>query len=341
MGWILADVHGPECSGERSTIQRKGAWPHAACRKVYVINSTKDDIHVPSVPQDILSLDVTDRNALPTHITSGTTGILSGTPQAHPWEQRLRNGLDICESNISLPAIMIIDAPGTDEIGPAMAAVSELRSRINKVYKTNKLIVLAGPSNVEYPVLDEDIVAYSSTPWQDMQGTVQWGLRLVSRPSSTGDVRDMLAMMLGTMHVMHRSFTSTATYPHGYSVPDEMLSYTSFSDNVISGTATISRTRGITAQTSDGKPWSAKLVLNCPGAQESQTMVSLREMVTGTDAKEAGAHYFALYAVYSSIPSFLRPTLSAFHSKWAGANTLARGMPMCRVASHCPQREWG
>jgi hypothetical protein len=157
-------------------------------------------------------------------------------------------------------------------------------------------------------------------------------------PSDASRMLDSLALLLGTCMLDAGPWVSTAPYTLDRLHPEEAFRYASFSENVVPGTPRVSKTRGISAHTSDGKPWSAKVILQEGEFMEDEDPVlrHLRVMLTGEHASAIGPAYFHLAALLTdTTPSLVRRAMSDVHRKLVALPT-PPAPSLCRAASMNP-----
>ena len=340
MKWQLTDVRGPAAaSGASATIKSRGEWWHAtSVDQICIANGTRYAFDVNHLPQTVTTQSLGDAHAIASIVHPGTSGVVDG--MAAPWAQRLRIALDICE-RCETPCVAVMDAPESSEIVCALAELSKQKERIKALLGGTKLLVLTLPWNTTYPVLEERQVTYSQKPAESLRADAEWGLQYTIRGSAsdTGRLHDVFTTMLGYMHTPTGPYTSTATYPDEFTLPKEVFDYMTFSSNVVPGSARASRTRGISATTTDGKAWHATVILQSNTlATETQTMCCVRLMLTATDAAEIGGSYFALAAGDNEpIPVIRRIMSDVYRKHTSKCRGLSVG-PLCRAASH--HRSW-
>lgn len=340
MKWQLTDIHAPAAAVNDATVVKSdGGWWH--CHSVCgmgIVNATRHAFEVRNLPQTITTHSLADTHAVASIINPGTSGTVDGTDA--PWAQRLRTCLDVCE-RFTTPCMTFIDAPASSEMASSLLALEECKQRIQALLGTKRLLVLALPCNTTYPVLEERQIVYSASPTATLCTGAEWGLHYTIRgsPSDPSRFADVLSTMLGYLYIPIGPLVSTATFPDGYNLPKEAFEYMTFSSNVVPGSARASRTRGISATTTDGKEWHATVILQSNTlTSESQAMACVRRMLTEQSISAVGGSYFALAALDEELPPVVRRVMADVYRKRA---TMARGLtvgPLCRAASH--HRSW-
>lgn len=337
MSWAVKDIHAEAAQCRAEGFQTTGTWQPGRCDAIRMVNATPHSIIVSNLAQRVTAINLQDREGVATIIYEGASGTVDGTDARMPWAMRLEACLATCESGTG-PCIAIMDAPPTYEVTSALAALENRRERIHSHYRSNVLLILTGCADRMYPVVQGNEVVYSREIWEHIRTTVSWGF-LVTLPdklqASPSRMEDALALLLGEAMVPKCcfSYTSTALFPDGCVMPRQVFQYMTFSENVVVGSARASRTRGITATTTDGKPWSATVVLSGLPEPETDIMRYFRIMLTSDVVQEVGAAYFMLMHMKLDIP-VVRRALTDVHAKLTSRSSMKDAVPMCRVASH-------
>ena len=335
MHWHTVDIHGPAGTAAHTAHADGGSWEHAGADDINIVNATSHPFRIQNASANMYALALGDCDDVTTHIAKGASGTISA-PESMPWAVRLHAALDVCDTS-ARPCVCILDAPSTSEIQGARKAMDTQAPRINAMRGSDKMIVLAGKPCQEYPCVVEGRVFYSPKPWRALRHDAEWGIIVDLKADHTCLHRmvDAFALVLGTYIVVNRRAVSTAQCLEGAVIPKEALTYISFSPNVIPGTPVVSTTRGITAETCDGKPWHATVVVQTDAAgEEDRAMSLLRPMLTSTDTGIIGSCYFQLREMDTgSMPTFVQRALAAVHAK---ASRLPPAPTLCRNASIAP-----
>lgn len=278
------------------------------------------------------------RDSVGTTIARSASGTVEGAPPL-TWAIRLDKCLAICEA-IETPCVAVMDAPGTSEIASADSAVLQHTDRINSLRGSHCMLVLAGDPNATYPVIDGTAVCYSREPWAKLCTHAQWGMtvELNARASDLSRMLDSITLLLGSCVPDAGPLVSTALYTLGRRHPSKVFCYATFSDNVIPGSPRVSETRGISVHTSDGKPWSARLILQEEEfrADEDSLMRHVRVMLDGGHASSIGSAYFHLAELLTdTTPSFVRRAMADVHRKLVSP-PVPSAPSLCRAASMNP-----
>ena len=300
---------------------------------MYFVNATAHDINLKHVARKMKALDLTNKDAVGTTVHVGASGTICGM-SSMAWSVRLERAVEACETADG-PCVAIMDAPPTTQINAARVALALLRTRIDKLKGTEKLLILSGPVIANYPMLGEHGVTYGDEPWTRVCEMVQWGMHVhLQHATLPNRMDDAFALILGSHITPSGPYTTTATYPSGYTLPLEVLPYMVFSDNVVPGSARASTTRGMTADTIDGQEWCATVVLASDSTQETDLTREFRVLLTSDIcSRAAGGAYFALCKMGTALPPFVRRAMKDVHMKVAGTYRLPP-VPLCRVASH-------
>jgi hypothetical protein len=273
-----------------------------------------------------------------TMIAKGASGTVEAA-QALPWAVRLDKCLTIGEA-ASTPCLVVVDAPATSEISSAQAALAQYAPRINALKGTSCMLVLAGNPEMVYPMLSGTNVTYNSMPWFELCSGAEWGMTVDIAVTASDPLRmiDSLALMLGTCTLSAGPWVSTAPYTDDRLHPEEVFRYATFSENVVPGTPRASKTRGISAHTSDGKEWSAKVILQEDEFRDDEepVMRHLRVMLSGEHASAIGSAYFHLAALLGdTTPPLVRRAMADVHRKLV-APPVPTAPSLCRAASMNP-----
>jgi hypothetical protein len=335
MHWRTVDIHGPASAAAHTAHADGGSWEHAGADAINIVNATSHPFRLQNASANMYALALGDCDDVTTHVAKGASGTI-GAPESMPWAMRLSTALDVCDTS-ARPCVCILDAPSTSEMQGARKAMHTQAQRINAMMGSNKMVVLTGKPCQEYPVVVEGIVSYSQEQWHALRSDAEWGLIVNLQADHTCPHRmvDAFALVLGTYIVVNGRAVSTAQYPGGAAIPKEALTYISFSPNVIPGTPVVSTTRGITAETCDGKPWHATVVVQTDdGDEEDRTMSLLRLMLTSAETGIIGSCYFQLRAIDTgSMPAFVQRALAEVHAK---TSRFPPGPTLCRNASMAP-----
>ena len=344
MSWVFTDIHAPEAEETISTDggnATPGTWEFASAPTVTVVNAGVCSFRVHNAATKVISLTLGPDDHVGTILTKGASGLVEAG-QALPWAVRLQKCLAIGEA-ASGPCLVVLDAPATSEISSAQAALAHHGSRIHALKGTSCLLVLAGHPETTYPMISSTGVAYTSMPWFDLCNGAEWGMAvdINTAPSDPMRMLDSLALLLGTCTLHAGPRVSTAPYTLGRLHPEEVFCYATFSENVVPGTPRVSKTRGISAHTSDGKPWSAKVILQEDEFREDEdpVMRHLRVMLSAEHASAIGSAYFHLAALLrDTTPSLVRRAMSDVHRKLVPPH-VPPAPSLCRVASMNPGQQ--
>ena len=338
MSWSVVDIRATSNVSSQAVQHTPGSWKHASAEKIYVVNATTESFVVNQLPQLVVAKTFDDNETVRTTVHAGAKGVIDGVDARVPWSVRLSQAVNVCEET-SEPCVAVIDAPPAHEIQGSINMLESISHRISQLCETNSLVILTGPEKASYPKqVSERLVVPSEEPWGALRGMTDWGCFVALTPAalaSSDRLRSAFSLLLGYQTTAVNSLTSTACYPEGSTMPRVLFPYMRFSDNVVFGSARVSRTRGITAATNDGKPWSAKVILSGASYTESDEMKHLRILLTSDDLTEKGAAYFHLLANQDSLPDFARRALTTVHSSLARTDAMAAA-PLMRAVSHSP-----
>ena len=343
MSWVLTDIRGPAAK-EKVDVDccncTPGAWEFASAPAVTLVNAGVYAFRVHNAATKVISSSLGADDQVGTMIAKGASGTVEAA-QALPWAVRLVKCLAIGEA-ASTPCLVVVDAPATSEISSAQAALELHATRISALKHTSCLLVLAGSCESTYPMISERDggVHYNSTPWGKLVRSAEWGMTVDIAVTVSDPLRmlDSLALMLGTCTLSNGPWVSTAPYTDGRLHPEEVFRYATFSDNVVPGTPRASKTRGISAQTSDGKEWSAKVILQQDEFRDDEepVMRHLRVMLSGEHASAIGSAYFHLAALLGdTTPPLVRRAMADVHRKLV-APPVPTAPSLCRAASMNP-----
>lgn len=342
MSWVFTDIHAPAAEQEDGAgschSTTVGAWEFASAPAVTLVNGGVYAFRVHNVATKVISSGLGADDQVGTIVAKGASGTVEAAP-ALAWAVRLEKCLAIAETT-SIPCLVVLDAPATSEISGAQAALAQHAPRISALKGTSCLMVLAGDPERSYPMITGNNVAYNLMPWFELCTSAEWGMTVDMRtmPSDTSRMLDSLALLLGTCVMDVGPWVSTAPYTHDRLHPEEVFRYATFSDNVVPGTPRVSKTRGISAHTSDGKPWSAKVILQESDFQDDETPVMrhLRVMLSGGHTSAIGASYFHLAAlVTDTTPPLVRRAMGDVHRQLVSLPTPS-APSLCRAASMNP-----
>lgn len=311
---------------------------------MHVINATVCPFSICHAACKLVALNVADKQSVNVTVHQGASGTFDGVPTM-PWAVRLEKSICICEGT-DVPCINVLDAPPTAEISEAIAAVTQLRTRLDALRNTDKLLIMSSTPDVVYPQMKEcanrtQTMTYSNAPWAILNEIANWELS-VNLQCTSGQARlhDTFSLLLGTHRPPSGPYISTAAYPNGFVMPQQMLKYITFSTNVVPGSAHVSLTRGVTAKTTDGAEWSAAVMLNCEDRELQETEVArhVRRMLTSSTPDKVGGAYFSLCSTRSSLPIWARRAMQDVHAEATEAMVAATARPpLCRAASiHSP-----
>jgi len=342
MSWTICDIHGPVAEPTGPGATTAGAWSHSGSQRLSIVNGTPAEIILQDAAQTLASIGLSGSAPVGTTIYPGAGGVIDGVPDDMPWCMRLEKCLYICETTDG-PCIAVLDAPATREITGALSALAIQYARINALHGTEKLLILSGLQTKHYPIVEDCSVIYSTQPWSDLCSKAQWGMRVTFPDHALSPYRmlDAFGLLLGSKCMPSGPHTSTALYPDGTSLPSEVLTYMAFSDNVTPGSARASTTRGMSATTTDGMPWTATIILrHDEEANEDSMMYHMRRLLTADTAEQVGASYFALSKLGTTLPPFVRRAMSDVHTNTTANMQAFVPSTMCRVASHHNHSIW-
>lgn len=339
MSWSVVDIRAAASGETKVAPNSKGSWEHAECGSVVMINASLTSILVDQLPQLVCAKPLSESEEVSTVIHAGAKGVIDAVDSRVPWSLRLCQALTTCEQAEN-PCVAIIDAPQSHEIKGATDALTRNAHRISKLRGTSSLFLLVGPDKVLYPVQESPhVITNSEEPWREIKDHAEWGC-FVTIPAADINALDRLrnafALLLGQQTMPLSSMTSTALFPGNSTLPRQLFPYMRFSDNVVFGSARVSRTRGISASTKDGKPWSAQVILAGASETETEEMSHLRRLLTSDDISEKGAAYFYLLSNQHKLPEFARRALPAVHSEFSKHGQSAAAPPLLRAVSHSP-----
>ena len=303
-----------------------------------LVNAGVYTFRVHNAATKVISSSLGADDQVGTMIAKGASGTVEAA-QALPWAVRLVKCLAIGEA-ASTPCLVVVDAPATGEISSAQAALAQYAPRISALKGTCCLLVLAGSPESTYPMLSDTNVTYNSMPWFELCSGAEWGMTVDIAVAASDPLRmlDSLALMLGTCTLSAGPWVSTAPYTDDRLHPEEVFRYATFSDNVVPGTPRASKTRGISAHTSDGKEWSAKVILQEDEFRDDEepVMRHLRVMLSGEHASAIGSAYFHLAALLGdTTPPLVRRAMADVHRKLV-APPVPTAPSLCRAASMNP-----
>ena len=293
-------------------------------------------------PRKIVAINLADEQSVGVTVHQGASGTVDAA-STMPWAVRLEKSLAVCEAS-KAACVVVLDAPPTAEISSARVAMALMRTRMAALKGTEKLLIMASKPHMMYPYTNMSPdgtprIRYSTKPWHKLQQAAEWGATVeLLHDTELCRMQDTFALLLGSHRVPSGPHVSTAAYPVGHCVPKEALKYIRFSDNVISGSARASLTRGVTANTTDGASWTATVIMQCDdGTEESDLARNLRVMLTSSDTRKVGSAYFALCAMGSALPPWVRCAMQDVHTHATVSVTPTAPVPLCRVASiHSP-----
>ena len=342
MSWKIIDIHATASKAGCTSSCTGGSWEYASAPVVGLINGTTYPFRIQNAPTRIVSTNLREEDKVGSVVEKGASGMIDAAASM-PWAVRLAKCLTACEDSEE-PCIAIMDAPETTEISSARVAMVEHADRIKAMKDSEKMLVLASVPDLLYPSLSYGDIIYSKKPWQQLCNANEWGMHVDLRlgPSDPLRMLDAFSLVLGSCIVDGGPSVSTALYPDGWTLPTEMFRYMTFSDNVVPGTPRASHTRGMSAETMDGAPWHATVVLQCKDDEkEDDTMGQLRRLTTSKDTAVVGAAYFTLARMKAAaMLPFVRRAMADVHTKFAVGPLTLPSLPMCRVASMPAQSSW-
>jgi hypothetical protein len=306
------------------------------------VNGTTYPFRIQNAPTRIVAPQLREEDKVGSVVQKGASGMIDAAASM-PWAVRLSKCLTACEDSEE-PCIAIMDAPATTEISAARVAMVEHAERIKAIKGSEKMLVLASVPDLLYPSLSDGNVIYSVKPWQQLCSANEWGMHVELHLGASDTLRmlDAFSLILGSCIVDGGPRVSTAFYPDGWTLPTQMFRYMTFSENVMPGTPRASHTRGMSAETMDGAPWHATVVLENDSGEEEEddAMTQLRQMMTSKDTAVIGASYFTLAGMKAAaMLPFVRRAMADVHTKIA-VSPLMPSLPMCRVASAPVQSSW-